>query len=329
MCNLLQLLWQGQLGESITAITTSTDRWAASSAAGEVVCWENNTITYYQAAQKFSIDCLAYSADGHYLAASGQAGIVQIWHAGEPWQTIPYPRTWIDRFHWHPHLPILAVAVGKLVQIWDIANQKLLVTLPFERSSVFDLAWHPAGSHLAVAGYGGVAVWQWEQWQQYELLAVETSSHRLAWSSDGSFLATATIDRQLTIAKLAELERPWIIPDLPAKIRQIQWFADTAIVAIISDGELTSWRYADENWYLDAAPDIVVSIATHPQMPILASISPAGLIALQDTDFTVLAQFDQQTTDLLDRSILQWNKIGDHLVIGNNSGQISYWSVRL
>jgi WD40 repeat protein len=338
MSDILQLLWQGQLNDSITAITTSADCWAASSAAGEVVCWKNATLTHYQTAQKFSIDCLAYSAAGHYLAASGQAGIVQIWRDDEPWQTISHSRTWIDRLHWHPHLPLLAVAVGKLVQVWDIENQKLLVTLPFDRSSVFDLAWHPAGSHLAVAGYGGVAVWQWEQWQQYELLAVETSAHRLAWSGDGSFLAAATIDRQLTIAKLAELELPWIIPDLPAKIRQLQWFAGTQTVAIISDGELICWQYADESWYPNSSSGRTLGIATHPQLPILASITPAGWITLQDTDFTVLAQIDQQTTDLPDsfatcargdRAILQWNRIGDHLVIGNKNGQLSWWSIQL
>jgi WD40 repeat protein len=329
MSDILQLLWQGQLSESITAITASADFWAASSAAGEVVCWENAALTYYQAAQDFSIDCLAYSAAGNYLAASGQAGIVQIWRDGEPWQTISHPRTWIDRLHWHPHLPILAIAVGKLVQIWDIENQKLLVTLPFDRSSVFDLAWHPAGSHLAVAGYGGVAVWQWQQWQQYELLAVETSAHRLAWSGDGNFLAAATLDRQLTIAKLSELELPWIIPDLPAKIRQLQWFAGTPTVAIISDRELICWQYANESWHPNASSDITVGIAPHPQLPILASISPAGSISLQDSDCTILAQIEQTTNPTTDRAILRWSLLGDHLAIGNSDGQLSWWSVQL
>jgi WD40 repeat protein len=332
MSNLLQPLWQGQLNDSITAITTTADRWAASSAAGEVVVWENSTLIYYQNAGDFSIDCLAYSPDGHYLAASGQAGTVHIWRDGQLWQTIAHPRSWIDRLAWHPQQSILAVAVGKIVQVWDLDNRELVTILPFDRSSVFDLGWHPDGSYLAVAGYGGVAVWQWAKWQEYELLAVETSAHRLAWSREGSFLATATLDRQLTIAKRQELEQPWIIPDLPAKVAQLQWFAGELVLAIISNRELICWQYADESWYpsssLDAAPTI--SMATHPQLAILASVSTDGAISLQDTDLTVLARSEQQTTNLpIDRASLQWSPLGDRLAMGNSNGQLSWWSIQL
>ncbi len=339
MTDFLNLQWQGQLNEAITAITTTADSWAASSAAGEVVCWQNEQLIYYQTAGDFSIDCLKYSSDSKYLAASGQAGNVKIWCEGTLWQTISAQRVWIDRLAWHPLQPILAVAVGKQVQIWQVADRELLATLPFDRSAVCDLCWKFDGSQLAVAGYGGVAVWNWDNWQQYEMLAVETSVHQVAWADDGQFLAAATIDRQLVIATTQELERPWIIPDLPAKIRQLQWFNSEATLVIVSNQELVCWQYADYNWHPQAtelyAPP-TIGISAHPQLPLLAALVTIGqdtndqenVILIQDTD---LATLDKVTTKCptLGQVILQWSRSGTHLALGCKSGQISWWSVRL
>ncbi len=337
MTDFLTLQWQGELNEAITAIATTTDSWAASSAAGEVVCWQNQQLVYYQTAGNFSIDCLQYSADGRYLAAAGQAGIVKIWREDEPWQTISAQRVWIDRLAWHPVQPILAVAIGKQVQIWQVAQQELLVTLPFDQSAVCDLCWNFDGSQIAVAGYGGVAVWSWDNWQQYELLAA-TSVHQVAWSSDGQFLAAATIDRQLIIAISQELESPWVISDLPAKISQMQWLSGESTLAIISNQELICWQYAEENWHpqateLDAPPTI--TIAAHAQLPIVAALvtiaqdsAPENVILIQDANLTTL---DTVTTKYpaLGQAILQWSKAGTNLALGDKSGQVSWWSVRL
>jgi WD40 repeat protein len=339
MTNFLNLQWQGQLNEAITAITTTADSWAASSAAGEVVCWQNEQLIYYQTAGDFSIDCLKYSSDGKYLAAAGQAGKVKIWCEGTFWHQISGQRVWIDRVAWHPLQPILAVAIGKQVQIWQVANQELLVTLPFDKSVVCDLCWNFDGSQIAVAGYGGVAVWSWGNWQQYEMLAVETSAHQVVWSSDGQFLAAATIDRQLVIATSQELERPWVISDLPAKIRQMQWFSGESTLAIVSNQELVCWHYADDNWHSQTtalyAPQ-TIGISPHPQLPLLAALVTIGqdtndqenVILIQDTD---LATLDKVTTDstTLGQAILQWGRSGTYLAVGGKSGQISWWFVQL
>ncbi len=339
MTDFLNLQWQGQLHEAITAITTTADSWAASSAAGEVVCWQNERLVYYQAAGDYSIDCLQYSSDGQYLAAAGQAGNVKIWCEGELWQTITAQRAWIDQLAWHPLQPILAVAIGKQVQIWQVANQELLVTLPFDRSTVCNLCWKFDGSQIAVAGYGGVAVWNWDDWQQCEMLVVDTSVHQVAWSDDGQFLAAATIDRQLVFATSQELERPWIIADLPAKIRQLQWLRGESTLAIVSNQELVCWQYADDNWHpqateLHAPPTI--SIAPHPQLPLLAAMvtmgqdtnNPENVILIQDTDLAIL---DKATTEhtASGQALLQWSKAGTYLALGCKSGQISWWSVQL
>jgi WD40 repeat protein len=335
MTDFLNLQWQGQLNEAITAITTTPNSWAASSAAGEVVCWQNEHLIYYQTAGDFSIDCLKYSSDCKYLAAAGQAGNVTIWCEGTLWHQISAQRVWIDRLAWHPLQPILAVAIGKQVQIWHIADRQLLAILPFDKSAVCDLCWQFDGSQLAVAGYGGVAVWNWDNWQQYEMLAVATSAHKVAWSSDGQFLAVATIDRQLVIATSQELERPWVISDLPAKIHQMQWFSGESTLAIVNNQELVCWQYADDNWHPQAtelyAPP-TINLATHPQLPLIAALAindqdndQNSVILIQDTDLSILEKV--ATTSL--GQATQWSRSGTHLAVGCKSGQISWWSVQL
>jgi WD40 repeat protein len=296
---LLELQWQGQLQDYVTAIAPGVDRWAASSAAGEVVCWQRHELHYYQQADGTAVNCLAYSSDGRYLAAGGQNGRVRVWQDDQIWHQFTAPRVWVDRLAWHPQLPILAVAVGKQVQLWEVERRELLVTLPFDRSSVFDVGWHPSGERLAVAGYGGVAVWQWERWQEYELLAVDTSAHLLAWGK--YFIATATLDRQLLIAAIDELERPWIIGDIPTKIRQLQWFSQEPCLVVNNGSNV---------------------IALHPQLPFIASSTNDGNLWLQDTELNGLEQIAAEPG-----TALQWNEPGDRLLLGTERGVLQIWSV--
>jgi WD40 repeat protein len=315
---LLELQWQGQLQDYVTAIAPGVDRWAASSAAGEVVCWQQGELNYYQQVNQSAINGLTYSADGHYLAAGGQNGQVQVWRDDQLWHHFTTPRVWIDRLAWHPHLPILAVAVGKQVQIWEIDQRKLLVTLPFDRSSVFDLAWHPSGNRLGVAGYGGAAIWQWNKWQEYELFEVDTSAHLLAWSED--YLAAATLDRQLLIVAIKELERPWIIGDIPTKIRQLQWF-NTEPTLVVNSSELICWQYDSETWQAVTGLGCQV-VSLHPQLPLIAQSNLDGDILLQETDLTDL---DQVTS--LPGSVLEWSKDGTSLILGTAQGALQSWAI--
>ncbi len=77
---LFEQQWQGSLSEYVTAIAWSADGLlAASSAAGEVVVWQNGNLVNLLPADVASIDCLAFSDDGKFLAAGGQDGKVRVW----------------------------------------------------------------------------------------------------------------------------------------------------------------------------------------------------------------------------------------------------------
>ena len=72
--------WQGSLSEYVTKVSWSPDGLlAASSAAGEVVVWQDGSLVSLFPAGVASIDCLAFSSDGKFLAAGGQDGKVRVW----------------------------------------------------------------------------------------------------------------------------------------------------------------------------------------------------------------------------------------------------------
>ncbi|MEL7476755.1 MAG: hypothetical protein AAGJ55_11085, partial [Cyanobacteria bacterium J06555_12] len=79
---LFKRLWQTTLSDYVTAIAWSPDgSWLfTSSAAGEVVRHNKDTgdTTALLEAQGESVDALAISADGAFLAAGGQSGTVWI-----------------------------------------------------------------------------------------------------------------------------------------------------------------------------------------------------------------------------------------------------------
>ena len=165
--------WLGSLSEYVTAVAWSPDGLlAASSAAGEVVVWQDGNLVSLLPAGLVSIDCLAFSSDGKFLAAGGQDGKVRVWSTiptlkkGRKQEqevkliaTLDNAPSWVDKLAWSPTCNHLAFSLGRYVQIWDADSQTVITTLPFANSSVLDLAWRPNGESIAIAGNGGVKVW--------------------------------------------------------------------------------------------------------------------------------------------------------------------------
>ncbi|MCP4778951.1 MAG: WD40 repeat domain-containing protein, partial [Planctomycetaceae bacterium] len=106
---------------------------------------------------------LDWSSDGKYLAftqgmnAKSDWGVFQF--DQESLQLIQFDG--IDSLpnavSWHPTKPILAVGLGQVgrdgspVQLWDVNDQQLLLTIPTNELKVQDLEFSNEGDRLAVA----------------------------------------------------------------------------------------------------------------------------------------------------------------------------------
>jgi WD40 repeat protein len=336
----LELAWQGQLSDLVTALTCSPNGrgWVATSAAGEVV-WNTGLgeLVRLQEADGQSISEVAFSADGRWLAAGGQAGKLLIWNCDDPnlppqlVQTLNIDK-WIEHLVWHPSQPELAIGYGTHVKIWEAITQTEITTWKFDKSSVFDLAWHPAGSVLAVAGYKGVQIWSpRDPTAPPSSLAVDTASINIAWAGDGRYLAAGNLDRTLTIMDWQQPEESWTLQGCPGKIRRLAWIAGTVTpcLAVASGMTIVLWELSTDTttWngrLCEGHQAIVATTIAHPHAPKLASGGADGYICLW-TAAGEIAQILNQPI-ISGFTSLSWHPDDLYLAAGTQTGEIGLWA---
>lgn len=340
--DLFKLLWHQTLSDYVTAIAWSPDgTWLfASSAAGDIVRYEIKTgeTTVLQEVQGESVDALAISADGVFLAAGGQAGTVWIWRldGSTPDQVtaLEHPRAWIDCLQWNPQHPELAFSLGRYAQVWDATTQSVITTLNFEASSVLGLAWHPQGDRLSVGGNQSIKTWQRQTWDDDPTVSeIGGASGAIAWSPDGTYLASGNNDRSVLVWE-DENSYPWRMSGFPGKVRQLAWSmtktaSDAPLLASISGAGIVVWTKdldPSVGWnskVLDAHQGTVKAIAFQPWSRLLASAAEDGFLCLWHKG-SRLAQTLQDTPAGL--SCLDWNPQGRAIAAGDSEGNVWVWA---
>ncbi|GAB1542413.1 PD40 domain-containing protein [Scytonema sp. NUACC21] len=334
--------YSGTLSDYVTAIAWSPQgkNFAATSAAGEVVLWQDGDLTTLQTGQSESVDCVAFSKDGDFLAVGGQDGKVSIWRDNELIATLENAPAWVDRLAWSPTNHQLAFSLGRYVQVWDAETQEIVVTLNFENSSVLAIDWRCDGKYLAISGYHGVKVWNCQNWDDEPcILEIPSASLAMAWSPDGKFLASGNMDRTITVVESNQLTsgnppEPWVMQGFPGKIRQLAWSEITTpqnapLLACCSVDGIVVWeKQADDSLGWEASVltnhvDVIKAIAFAPESFLLASAGADGWICL----WKKAKQLSQILTGASSEfSCLAWHPKGKQLAGGGNNGELFVWS---
>ncbi|MEL6442073.1 MAG: hypothetical protein AAFQ80_22865 [Cyanobacteria bacterium J06621_8] len=339
---LVRQYWQDNLSEYVTAVAWSpAGILAASSAAGEVVVWQDGNLVSLLPAGLVSIDCLAFAADGKFLAAGGQDGKVRIWSippaSGQKEvkliATLDNKPSWIDKLAWNPTCNHLAFSLGRNVQIWDADTQAVITTLPYANSSVLALAWRPNGENIAIVGNGGIKVWSTKDWDRDpRLIDLSSASIVTVWSRDGKYIASGNLDNTIAIVEYAS-SRSWVMQGFPGKVSQLSWsqpLSDNApLLAVSSMGSIAVWhKEADEQdgWSADMLTlheGKIEALEFHPQSLLLASAAADGLLGL----WTKAKQIRQTLKGVRDGfSCLAWSQDGQKLATGGQDGELIIWS---
>lgn len=357
--NLLELGWQGELGDYVSAIAWSPmgDTLAASSAAGKLVLWTPDTLEELQSETGASLDRIAFSSDGQFLASGGQDGQVRIWDLPSR-QLITNPdgkagttatplhptrsKPWVEKLAWSPLRNQLAFSLGRVVQIWDAALGEVTATLNFEASSVLGLDWHPDGQYLAVCGHRGVKVWSVQDWHQApDILDIRAASIAIAWSPDGKYLASGNMDRTLTVMEWRHPD-PWMMRGFPGKIRTVTWSepltaSGSPLLAVACAQSIAVWeKPLDQSvgWEareLDLHEGTVQAIAFQPGSFLLASAADDGYVCLwqgaeQVAQVLAGAAFSEEGDTSTGCSSLAWHPQGQYLATGGQNGELLIWS---
>jgi WD40 repeat protein len=327
------------LSDYVTAIAWSTigTIFAATSAAGEVALWESDNLTILQAAQVGgkSVDCVAFSHDGQFLAVGGQNGQVKIWRFSELIATLENAPAWVDKLAWNPKNNQLAFSLGRYVQVWDADSSEIIVTLNFDSSSVLGIDWRNDGQYLAVSGYQGVKIWNSQNWDDEPyVLDIPSVSVAMAWSPDGKYLASGNMDRTLTVIEWGNISEPWVMRGFPGKLRHLAWseitnqggvplLASSSVEGIVVWEKSTDESVGWEATVLTNHVDVIHAIAFAPKSLLLASCAGDGWLCL----WNKAKQVSQVLTGVSNGySCLAWHPQGKLLAAGSDSGELFVWS---
>ena len=325
-----------KLADYVTALAWSSQGkiLAASSAAGEVIVWENGKLITLQPTTNQAVNCLAFSHNGKYLAIGGQDGKVKIWCENQLITTLENAPIWVDQLAWSYTNNQLAFSLGLYVQIWDADTLEVVVTLNFNDSSILGIDWRKDGKYLAINGYKGVKIWSTQDWNAEPFIfSIPSVSITTIWSPDGEYLASGNMDRTLTVLQW-ENPDPWVMRGFPGKIRQLAWSdlktaTGAPILAASSVEGIVVWeKSVDESvgWearILTNHVDIIQAISFAPQSLILASAGADGWLCLWDENQEV----SQILTDTeAGFSTLSWHSQGQLLAAGSEQGELIIWS---
>ncbi|NES80471.1 MAG: hypothetical protein F6K10_02915 [Moorea sp. SIO2B7] len=334
---LFEQQWQGSLSEYVTAVSWSPNGLlAASSAAGELVYQDGNLVSLLPAGL-VSIDCLAFSSDGKFLAAGGQDGKVRVWSIlDSPLSqgglggiyTLDNAPSWVDKLAWSPICNHLAFSLGRYVQIWDADSQTVITTLPFANSSVLDLAWRPNGESIAIAGNGGVKVWSTKDWDDDPyLIDMPSASIVTTWSGDSKYIASGNLDNTITVLEYGN-PHPWVIGGFPGKISNLTWSprgsSNAPLLAASSIEGIAFWKKDGWNANVFTLHDSKIqALEFHPHSLLLASAADDGWLCLW-TKAKQVGQILEGTRNGF--SCLAWSQDGQKLAAGGQDGELIIWS---
>ena len=348
--SILELSAKEVLSDYVTAIVWSPigNTLAAASGAGEVYLLNKGIGASLCEPTGQSIDALAFSFDGKWLAAGGQDGNMTLWQMDGDTPKIADTLecgSWVDRLVWRPTCNRLAFNQGKTVQIWDADQSETVMTLPGIASSQ-DIRWSPDGKHLAIAIKSNIHIWNAHNWSkrlyQWELTSPASA---IAWSPHGSYLACAVHDHSIGVldwSKAQHLQReltdendlPTLMRGFPGKIRQLAWAdlppsADLPPILAVATRELvTMWMQTPEgwdSWVLDLHSGTVLDVAFQPKTGWLASLSDDGWIILWQAVLEAAQILEGAEKGF---SCLAWHPTGQHLAAGGQQGELLVWSTR-
>jgi len=201
-----------QPGAEVRAVAWSKNgrSLAIGNAAGAVRIWDTATWQLtHEATPHWQITDMAWSPDGR-LAIAARDNTITVWDRSGTRLTQVLEQHSLDIYaiDWHATMPLLASAGGdRTVVIWNVDRDEIVRTLSEFDGSVHSVAWHPGGRHLAVTAYtpargaAEILVYDTENWRVIARAVGDDGRifRSLAWSSDGSVLASGGTDYIVTL----------------------------------------------------------------------------------------------------------------------------------
>lgn len=198
--------WAGQLDDYVIDLSWSTDgsRLAAASTAGPISLFDTVNGTKLSTLPGHDDGTNAITWSGSMLASGGQDGSAKFWDAtaGQHVASAKLGAAWVEYVAARPVVQengpntptaVIAAAAGRDLYLLNLDGS---VRHKFKSApkTISALAWHPGGGAIAAAYFGGVCIWDADDYVAQKEFPYANGIHALVWSPDGKWLVSGNQD---------------------------------------------------------------------------------------------------------------------------------------
>ena len=233
----------------------------------------------------------AWSPNSKIIASGSCDGIVNIWNVydGRILRTFSGHGKMVLSVAWSPDGEMIASgSVDGAVRICNIKDERILHTFfgdsHFWARSVLSVAWNPGGTMIASASDYAVRIWNVRDGRLLHIL----SDHgglvdSVVWSSDGTMIASGSLDNTVRIWNIQDGKLRHTFPDYGSWVWSVAWSPDGTMIASGSrNGFVRIWDVRDGRLLstLSANEFMVTSVVWSPDGAMIASGSTDGAVRI-------------------------------------------------
>ena len=266
---------------------------------------------------------IAWSLDFKFVAATQLDGNIIIRDtSGSIVKTLTSSEKELYTVSWSPDGKFLSSGgITPDINIWDLAQEKIIQTIPAFKEGVYGLAWQPTGELLLASGFDYFRAWDTATWQP-ATDALSTTLSDMEWSPDGSKFAFSGGTVGTAIIRNGKvIVTPFDREIITATNNSIDWNSTgTQIVSSGGrDGMVHLWdAVSGKQIQVLLQTDAIIQSAAFVNATdtIVATVSNSGQLYLID-----LISNQVQQTDFLGADLwrVAWNPVENSIALGGTS----------
>jgi len=198
-------------------------------------------------------NCLAWHPAQALLATGGHDGKVKFWDTATAQHTASADLggAWVEHLAWRPaqanpgsrtappFRPVLAAAAGRRLAFLR-ADGSALHTFQPAPKTITALAWHPGGGALATAYFGGVCLWDADDFIAQKVFPYANGINTLAWSPDQRWLVSGNADPSVHLW-LPDEDQEFQMSGYESKVKQITFDHTSHHLATTGGSDVCVW----------------------------------------------------------------------------------------